>query len=192
MPKATCSESGCRKKPRARGLCQHHYNLAYRSGTLPPKQPKQLILGVHSLTNIDRDARTADCSVCGPQVPIRVRIRTGGGGTECMIKRAEIRRHWNRSHQRTSRRHNDRKYKRYKKYKLTQDDYDRMVADQHGRCAICHSEPSVLAVDHDHATGQIRGLLCRSCNLGIGFLRDDVNLLYNAAQYLAARSPSAA
>jgi Recombination endonuclease VII len=192
MPKATCSDPGCRRQSFARGLCQRHYGIAYRSGTLPPKQPKQLILGEHSLTNVDRDARTADCSICGPQVPIRVRVRTGGGGIECMIKRVESRRQWNRSHRRPARQHSDRKYKRYKKYKLTQDDYDRMVAEQQGCCAICHSKPPVLAIDHDHETGAVRGLLCHKCNIGIGFLRDDIDLLYSAIQYLTTYGSSAA
>jgi hypothetical protein len=191
MPKATCSDSDCGKQSFARGLCQAHYNVAYRSGTLPPRQ---LTPGVHSLTSIDREARTADCSICGPQVPIRVRIRKGSGGIECMTKRNEGRHRWNRSRSGASRKYsdNDRKYKRYRKYKLTQDGYDRMVADQQGRCAICHSEPPVLAVDHDHETGAVRGLLCRNCNLGIGLLRDDIDLLRSATRYLTIHRPSAA
>jgi hypothetical protein len=87
---------------------------------------------------------------------------------------------------------NDSNYKRYKKYKLTQDDYVRMIADQQGCCAICHSEPSMLVVDHDHATGVVRGLLCRNCNLGIGLLRDDIDLLRSAVQYLTVCGSSAA
>ena len=52
-------------------------------------------------------------------------------------------------------------------------------------CVICGSEES-LVVDHDHSTGQIRGLLCQRCNLGIGHFRDDPLLLEFAAQYLYA------
>jgi hypothetical protein len=188
MPKAICSESGCRKKPSARGLCQRHYGIAYRNGTLPAKQ-KQLILGIHSLTNIDRAGRIADCSVCGPQVPIRVRDRKGSGGVECMTKRREGR---GRRRSGTHRSDSDSRYKRYKKYKLTRADYDRMVAEQQGCCAICHSEPSALVVDHDHATGAVRGLLCRNCNLGIGLLRDDLDLVYSAVQYLTIHRSQAA
>ena len=188
MPKATCSDSGCRKQSFARGLCQRHYGIAYRSGALPPKQ---LMLGIHSLSNVDRDARTADCAVCGPRVPIRVRVRKGRGDIECMIKHRENQ-ECSRGRSRVPRKYRDRNYKRYKKYKLTQDDYDRMVANQQRRCAICQSEPPALVVDHDHETGAVRGLLCRNCNLGIGFLRDDLGLLRSAARYLTICGPSAA
>lgn len=61
-----------------------------------------------------------------------------------------------------------------------------MHRQQKGRCAICDrvldSRPHL---DHDHATGAIRGLLCASCNLGLGFFRDSHALLVGAAYYLA-------
>jgi len=58
------------------------------------------------------------------------------------------------------------------RYGLTLEDYDRMLEDQDGKCAICGDiEPSGrrLAVDHDHHTGNIRGLLCLRCNTRLGF-----------------------
>jgi hypothetical protein len=163
-------------------MCQRHYGIAYRRGTLPPKQ---LMLGIHSLSNVDHDARTADCAVCGLQVPIRVRTRKARGGIECAAKVEEHRRKGNRKPGREARA----RYRLRKKYKITQDDYDRMVADQQGRCAICHSEPPKLSVDHDHATGAVRGLLCTRCNIGLGFMRDDISLLNSAARYLMINSP---
>ena len=58
---------------------------------------------------------------------------------------------------------------------------------QNGVCAIC-GEVNVagrrLAVDHNHETGQVRGLLCCSCNRGIGFLRDHTDILESAVNYL--------
>ena len=42
----------------------------------------------------------------------------------------------------------------------------------------------VVAIDHNHVTGEIRGLLCNACNKGIGFLNDDIRLLKNAIKYL--------
>lgn len=59
---------------------------------------------------------------------------------------------------------------------------------QGGTCAICQ-EALPLLLDHDHRTEEIRGLLCSLCNSGIGFLRDRLDLLQRAAQYL--REPPA-
>jgi hypothetical protein len=71
---------------------------------------------------------------------------------------------------------------------MTLDDYDAMLAAQSGGCAICGTPPSVdgraLAVDHCHATGLVRGLLCRACNQGLGIFADDPQRLRKAANYL--------
>lgn len=74
---------------------------------------------------------------------------------------------------------------------ITYDDYERMYAAQNGVCAICGRPPKKahhhhLQVDHDHATGQIRALLCGSCNRGLGNLQDDPVILEAAKQYLLA------
>ena len=54
---------------------------------------------------------------------------------------------------------------------------------QGGLCAICRQAPAVH-VDHDHATGTVRGLLCFPCNAAIGHLRDDPQIMRRAAAYL--------
>lgn len=75
-----------------------------------------------------------------------------------------------------------------RRFRLTEQEFAQLLAQQQGRCAICGtSEPGttgVFAVDHDHNTGRIRGLLCRSCNVGIGNLRDEPELLRAALRYL--------
>lgn len=58
-----------------------------------------------------------------------------------------------------------------------------MERAQGGRCLLC-GEVKPLAVDHDHVTGAVRGLLCKGCNTGIGLLREDPMLLRAAARYL--------
>jgi hypothetical protein len=72
-------------------------------------------------------------------------------------------------------------------YGIPADEYARILKVQGGRCAICRSVPRTirLAVDHDHKTGAVRGLLCKRCNndlLGGG--HDSVELLWTAIKYL--------
>lgn len=88
-------------------------------------------------------------------------------------------------------RHKD-KYKRQnrachlmRKFGITVADYDRLLNVQEGKCAICRKESGkTFHVDHCHKTGKVRGLLCVSCNRGIGYLGDDVDRLYAAIYYL--------
>lgn len=71
------------------------------------------------------------------------------------------------------------------KYGLKPGEFGRMLEDQDGLCAICR-QPSekTLHVDHDHASGAVRELLCSACNLGIGKFKDDSALLRAAADYI--------
>jgi Recombination endonuclease VII len=75
-------------------------------------------------------------------------------------------------------------------YGLTKAEYDRLLAQQRGRCAVCRAKKpgggrGDWRVDHDHVTGQIRGLLCNNCNSGIGFLQEDPDVIAAAARYVA-------
>lgn len=76
-------------------------------------------------------------------------------------------------------------------YGLTKEEHDRMFEAQNGVCAICKSTPNKstnntmsLHVDHDHETGEVRGLLCHKCNAGLGFFNDSLKLVQEAAKYL--------
>ncbi len=78
-----------------------------------------------------------------------------------------------------------------RKYGVTKEQYYDLLAKQKGRCAICNrtdagheNGPDSLRIDHCHLTGKIRGLLCHSCNIGIGNLKDNSLLLRAAADYL--------
>lgn len=76
--------------------------------------------------------------------------------------------------------------KKLRKYSLTELDYLCMLDSQEGVCAICQN-PCVgrrLAVDHSHSTGMIRDLLCRKCNVSLGFSNDNPSLLRRKADYL--------
>lgn len=89
---------------------------------------------------------------------------------------------------RNQRRKNYRKYDLKKHYNLTPDDWDNLFVDQRCRCAICGiSDPGGHGhwnTDHDHSTGQVRGILCCACNITLGYARDDPKLLKAMAKYL--------
>ena len=84
-----------------------------------------------------------------------------------------------------------------KSFGITEEDYEVILEQQRGVCAICGDGPNahwvrsqknkVLAVDHDHKTGKIRGLLCAKCNAGLGAFLDNPKLLRKAVKYLKGR-----
>ena len=75
-----------------------------------------------------------------------------------------------------------------KKYGITHIDYINLFNKQGGKCVICkiHRDKlnQDLCVDHCHKTGNVRGLLCNSCNTGIGLLKEDVQILLSAIEYV--------
>lgn len=85
-------------------------------------------------------------------------------------------------------------------YGITLEDFDRMFAEQDGKCAVCrkaetmtrHGKIETLSVDHCHETNVVRGLLCTNCNNGIGRFGDDAARLRAAADYLDARGRAVA
>jgi recombination endonuclease VII len=92
-----------------------------------------------------------------------------------------------------------RQYKLKSKYNITLDQYAAKLAEQHGLCAICHQLPdvddficktkqqqqySLLVVDHDHKTGENRGLVHGRCNTLLADAREDTAILMGAIDYL--------
>jgi hypothetical protein len=74
---------------------------------------------------------------------------------------------------------------RLKRFGITPEYYDSLLLAQKGVCAICGGkEKRKLAVDHDHSTNKIRGLLCTRCNNGLGAFRDNIVLLNTAIVYI--------
>lgn len=75
-----------------------------------------------------------------------------------------------------------------REFGITNDDYEFMLENQGGGCAICgktkSEEGKHLAVDHCHVSNDVRGVLCQNCNQGLGKFRDDVSLLSSAIRYL--------
>lgn len=72
------------------------------------------------------------------------------------------------------------------RYKIGVDDCRRMLEAQGGCCVICGTEIDIKSsrIDHDHATGKVRGLLCAACNTGIGLMKDSPEVLIRAAEYI--------
>ena len=82
-----------------------------------------------------------------------------------------------------------------RKYGLTFAEYDKMLTEQNNCCAVCGgTKPGgrwkSFAVDHDHVTGRVRGLLCKSCNIALGEVKDDLTTLKNMINYLSKHTGS--
>jgi hypothetical protein len=76
-----------------------------------------------------------------------------------------------------------------RQYGLDLTAYYELLAQQGGKCAICGATPDQstygkLFVDHDHSTGEVRGLLCQKCNTALGMVNDDIDVLTSMISYL--------
>lgn len=74
------------------------------------------------------------------------------------------------------------------KYGITLEDFNKMLLEQEGKCAICSSPHAgrngTFNVDHCHATGKVRALLCHDCNTALGKFKDNPDLMRKAADYI--------
>lgn len=138
-----------------------------------------------------------DCTTCGESKPASSFspdarcTRRHGRTSVCTPCRTARQR---RSHVQNPERRRSvyRKHHLKTKYGITPEQYDALLEAQDGCCAICGQPEAIstwngqprLAVDHDHATGEIRGLLCNHCNTGLGKFRDDPDVLDAAIDYL--------
>lgn len=78
-------------------------------------------------------------------------------------------------------------YHTIKTYGIDKLEYAKMVLQQHGTCGICGINKCynrAWSVDHDHNTGEVRGLLCHKCNLMLGYAKDDIKILEAGIKYL--------
>lgn len=95
------------------------------------------------------------------------------------VKMREWRKGWR---QRNPHWHRD--YERQKKLGITPDETQKLLEGQEGKCAICEDIMDRPCLDHNHVTNKVRGLLCSSCNLGIGSLKDSPLIVEKALYYL--------
>jgi hypothetical protein len=168
------------------------------------KQAEKLLRGAES--NAPKT-----CTKCGGTKPAQAfylhRGTKDGRATHCIDCQKARTREWNAANRakvaaryaasKDARDDNWRRDQRHlwlRRYGLTPEDYDRMLQEQGGTCAICQlperyidartGETRRLAVDHCHITGKVRGLLCGRCNRSIGQFADDHERLLRAAAYL--------
>ena len=81
------------------------------------------------------------------------------------------------------------KYEKLKrKYGLTKAEHKSMIANQNKACAICQVVMKKVCVDHNHISGNVRGLLCNECNRALGYFKDSLQVLQNAVDYLKSHS----
>lgn len=146
---------------------------------------------VHRVLEVDPERKTLVCAACGPTDAF---YRKGRDRWMCGNKRREEQRAAYYARQRAKReagvpRRRVGRAKTYlwTTYGLTEKEYNDLLDRQGHKCALCRKEKR-LQVDHCHKTGKVRGLLCSSCNTGIGRLGDDVDGLKAAIAYLEGRS----
>jgi len=76
-----------------------------------------------------------------------------------------------------------------RRYGITWVEYHERLREQRGLCAICHRKPRGrhrLSIDHNHKTKQVRGLLCQTCNVGIGAFEEKAEWFLQAVDYLSS------
>lgn len=122
-----------------------------------------------------------ECSACGITKPASEyykdkTTKSGLRSTCAECTRAHVNSNYDYERQR---RHNLKQL-----YGLTMEEYDEMLESQEGTCAICGLPQKQFFVDHNHETGEVRGILCAQCNGGLGFFQDKVSILENAICYL--------
>jgi hypothetical protein len=140
---------------------------------------------VHIMSDVDPEALTGVCANCGPVFVYYIKHLNR---YQCRVKRNEDK----KSYDVTRVRAGFTEQNRARKYGLTSEEFDKMMTKQDNSCAICFKQFDLKVrpcVDHCHATGKVRGLLCRSCNLGIGHLGDDPARVLKAHQYLTSKKP---
>ena len=111
--------------------------------------------------------------------------RNDGITAYCKECKLQINNNWRKNNPEEMKQ-SQRRTKRKLAYGILPHEYDQLLIDQDNKCAICKNNIGYeAAVDHDHNTGEIRGLLCSSCNKGLGFFKDNIKFLQNAILYLS-------
>ena len=121
--------------------------------------------GKHRLANIDPENRVATCAWCGPTA-IRLKRNPNGSVWRCLIAEGQ----W--------------KSPRHARWRISGEEYQRLLDQQGGRCAICRREERLIMVEHNHQTGEVRGLTCRWCNNVLQHVDADPGFLDRLVKYV--------
>ena len=138
--------------------------------------------------------RCLDCEQSLPLTEFGVDKREPDGVRKyCRTCHAAYQQRWRKANPDARRKHQQDSVRR-RIYNLTPEQYDALLEVQGGRCAICQADQprgkGTWHVDHDHACGCVRGLLCSPCNTGIGHLADNADRLRQAAIYIDTHTAS--
>jgi len=132
------------------------------------------------------------CSKCKEEKPLSSfysnKTTSDGLQRECKKCCSERHKEWNKKNKHKKARHQI-KYK----YGITYEEYELYLDKQSYKCAICSIHQDELSkklnIDHNHETGEVRGLLCSNCNTALGLLKDNVDLFNKAIEYLEINKP---
>lgn len=140
---------------------------------------------IHRLSEFDDSLRTALCAHCGP-VKTKVWVSKGKTKRACMTRIKAEKDRYAQTHK-----HVTRDWQLRSKYGVSLNEYNRMMAEQGGLCAICfqpETQRRALSLDHHHPTGRRRRLLCFRCNTVLGLMDEDPKLFEAAVAYLRDHS----
>ncbi len=210
--KAECVVPGCEGRQKAKGYCDRHYQRLVTHGHVHPtrgvdwgaREKHPLYQTYHHHKNRTKRGMAQewandfwkfveDVGVRPDNHVLTAEDRTGPIGPANWIWREKAFKGtagaaYQRHYRKTKSRNVKNTYLK-SKYGISLEDYEAMVAEQGGGCAICKQGPrgkrySSLVVDHCHDTGIVRGLLCDHCNRGLGLFGDNPETLEAAALYL--------
>lgn len=175
-----CSEPGCDRGTYAKGLCEKHYKRTRPKKRLRPPSDSHIL----------REQGRKRCPFCGlvkdlaEFAPSRKEDAKVQVQPFCLSCRPEVSRLAALRQKQT----------RGRRYGLTEDELRTLLSLQGGLCAVCRTFETIstspgdsanaLAIDHDHADGSVRGLLCQRCNQSLGIFRDDPERILRAVAYL--------
>lgn len=192
----TCSVEGCTAPSVGRGLCTMHYQRLRKDGVVGEATSRRLFTGAERR-----------CTRCGETKKVtEFYLRPTHSKTNplpqpmsrCKTCMSSLSQDWQKRHPERMAAVNAayarraRHQKRLNQYGLTHEQFVALEQAQQGACLICQERPDQLVIDHDHATGEVRGLLCQLCNAGLGAFRDTPSYLRRAIIYLARPRAEAA
>lgn len=177
-----CIVENCNREQHVRHLCSIHYLRFNRHGTTDILKCNSDILferGLGYCPSCKRDKSLKEFSTDNQTHTGKARYCK-----KCQKNKASLR---YRTH---PERHRNTQLKC--DFGITLDQYKEIFNKQEGKCTICESKLSKsgkikATLDHDHITGKVRGILCQSCNFGLGHFKDDPILLEKARNYLVER-----